>query len=498
MQLLICFVIGEMGEIDWEALLEGKEPEPKDTEDISGLLSVNSDEISITASSTQSTKELSKSKSLDLSGSGHFFNLQSVNDLICQGQSVNDLVSHEQSVNDLVSHEQSLNDLNSFAQSPSPEVHASRSALSVRSNVTFSEDVPEVFNLAEEMNLMSIGDLIPEEALELDYTTDVNDTSRNTSPDKLTEIDSYTEIDTFTGNRKHYSEDTKSILSVLSGTNVDDVDEDIVTEDISEEIKEKEDGWSKVKDKLTNKNSDKKIPVFMVGPKNKRLSKDLSFSKSQEMSREKSSRKNNEERNRKSSQLSERTEPKSFNYTSFTEDITTVSDTSTAETVTQSKTSVTKVKFDPPCCKCRCVNQVADVNMKPIPLFSGVTLDSKTLDELSAMNPDKVALLNMMKAQFSLTKSLIDITSSILKSEVDDCKPTYRHTNLKETKQFIKKNQPHGIKNDREYYESKPRKEKTKLKSGRSYNSEKSKSTKTRQESRSRQSESEYTVLSNS
>lgn len=466
-----------MGDIDWEALLEGKEPEPHVSdgfEDLSGLLSVNS-EISITAS-TQSNKESSRAKSVDLSESGSFGNLQSVNDLI------------------------------SYEQSPSPEVPATRSAVSVKSNVTFSETSPEIYNINEDINLLSIGDLVPDEDFEMDTQSDAgvnfslsdrrpdkftkfdtNLISVDESPEKITEVDSYTELYSRIDNKKAFSEDERSASAVVTDSKFDD--EDIVTEEISEEIDERDAHWRNVKSKVT-RNSE--IPVFMVGSKKKKPSKDLSSSKYKEKNKGIPRKKKSESRKPSISSTrdehnsfkytSERNEGKSFNYTSFTEDVTTVSETSAAETLTQSKTSVTNVKFEAPCCKCKCNNQIADVNIKPIPLFSGMTLDSKTLDELSAMNPDKIALLNMMKAQFNLTKGLIEITSNILKSEIDDCQPTYRHTNLEDTKKLIKKNQPYGDHKHRERISGNGRRK--------SRHSEKSKSNKTRKKSRHSDSES--------
>ena len=401
------------GEIDWEALLEGKEPELNDSEGISGLISVDSD-ISLsrstpTARTTSRSQTPSDSNTRDRSHGlvevHSFMNLQSVNDLLGP------------------------------VESPSPELHGTRSASSIKSNVTFSESEPEVFNIAEEINLLSIGDLLPEEQLEGSFD---ESKSQGYSSDKFTEAES--ELDNVT-----------AAASVIDEVQEEEEEEDLYTEEddeISEEIRTKSDGWKSVKDKMLNKG--KKIPVFMVGPKKKKLQRDLSFSRSMdktELSQLISGSKTS--KTSMKSEISEKSPTKTFNYTSFTEDLTTISDSSELETVTKSRTSITELKFESPCCGCKCKNQTADINMRPIPLFSGVTLDSKTLEELSAMNPDKIALLNMMKAQYNLTKGLIDITSNILNSEIEQCKPTARHTTYEETKKYIRKYQPYRRKSER-------------------------------------------------
>ena len=397
------------GEIDWGALLEGKEPEPDGSEAISGLISVDSGDISISDTTGQSisrTPTPTRDRTGSASEAQSFLKLQSVNDLLGQ------------------------------VQSPSPELRT-RSASSIKSYVTFSESEPEVFNIAEEINLLSIGDLLPEEQLEEGYETSNESKSQNYSSDKFTEA---------------YSESDEEV-DLAEASKIEEVqeeeEEEIYTQDdeISEDIKIKSDGWKNVKNKMLNKGN--KIPVFMVGPKKKKFQRDLSFSKDKsEVSQLISSKTLNtsvksEISSRISTNVSEKSPTKTYNYTSFTEDITTISDSSELETVTKSRTSITEVKFNPPCCDCKCKNQTADINMRPIPLFSGTTLDSKTLAELSAMNPDKIALLNMMKAQYSLTKGLIDITSNILNSEIENCKPTARHTTFEETKEYIRKNQPY-------------------------------------------------------
>ena len=397
------------GEIDWGALLEGKEPEPDGSEAISGLISVDSGDISISDTTGQSisrTPTPTRDRTGSASEAQSFLKLQSVNDLLGP------------------------------ALSPSPELRT-RSASSIKSYVTFSESEPEIFNIAEEINLLSIGDLLPEEQLEEGYETSNDSKSGNYSSDKFTEA--YSE----------FEEEVDSAEASKIEEVQEEEEEEINTQDdeISEDIKIKSDGWKNVKNKMLNKGN--KIPVFMVGPKKKKFQRDLSFSKDKsEVSQLISSKTLNtsvksEISSRISTNVSDKSPTKTYNYTSFTEDITTISDSSELETVTKSRTSVTEVKFNPPCCDCKCKNQTADINMRPIPLFSGTTLDSKTLAELSAMNPDKIALLNMMKAQYSLTRGLIDITSNILNSEIENCKPTARHTTFEETKEYIRKNQPY-------------------------------------------------------
>lgn len=398
------------GEIDWGALLEGKEPELDGSEAISGLISVDSGDISISDTTGQSisrTPTPTRDRAGSASGAQSFLKLQSVNDLLGP------------------------------VQSPSPELRT-RSASSIKSYVTFSESEPEVFNIAEEINLLSIGDLLPEE-LEEGYETSNESKSGVYSSDKFTEA---------------YSEsDNEGDSAAVSRTEKVEEEEEIISQndEISEDIKIKSDGWKNVKDKMLNKHN--KIPVFMVGPKKKKFQRDLSFSKDKsEVSQLISSKTLNtsvksEISSRVSTNVSDKSPTKTYNYTSFTEDITTISDSSELETVTKSRTSVTEVKFTPPCCYCKCKNQTADINMRPIPLFSGTTLDSKTLAELSAMNPDKIALLNMMKAQYNLTRGLIDITSNILNSEIENCKPTARHTTFEETKKYIRKHQPYRRRN---------------------------------------------------
>ena len=400
------------GEIDWAALLEGEEPTPDDPYDISGLISIDSD-ISISGSTATAltrtptpTDTRDRSHSISERHSYSFMNLQSVNDLLGP------------------------------VLSPSPELHATKSASSIKSNVTFSEYEPEVFNLAEEINLLSIGDLLPEEQLEGEETFNE---SKYYSSDKFTEA---------------YSESDEGDVTAAPSVIEEEQETEVYSEDddISEEIKTKSDGWKSVKERMLNKG--KKIPVFMVGPKKKKLQRDLSFSRSMdktELSQLVSGKTSktsiiSEVNTRKSCDVSEKSPTKTYNYSSFTEDVTTISDSSELETVTKSRTSLTEIRFEPPCCGCKCKNQRADMNMRPIPLFSGMTLDSKTLEELSAMNPDKIALLNMMKAQYNLTRGLIDITSNILNSEIDNCKPTSRYTTYEETKEYIKKHQPYGRK----------------------------------------------------
>ena len=393
-----------MGDIDWGALLEGKEPTAErilDLSGISGLHSVGSD-ISISGSTTSrgTGRPYQHQKSNNFSDSGSLVNLQSVNDLL--------------------------------AQSPSPEPYRSRSAASFKSNVTFSESEPEVFNIAEEINLLSIADLMPSEQESSEEASDTELASeREYTTQRYTDPDNYTEPIT---EEHEYSE---------------------IEDEISEDIKTKSEGWKAVKDRMINKG--RKIPVFMVGPKKKAISRDLSFNKSlerSELSQLLSTRKSSkstiktEASSRKSSIISEKSTfvPTTYNYSrsSYTEDITTVSDSSEMETVTKSstKTSITNIKFAEPCCKCKCKCQAADLNIKPVGL-RGTVLDPKTLSELAEMNPDKIALLNIMKAQYHLTKGLLDITSGIINSEIDSCQPTARYTSIEETRRYIKKNQPY-------------------------------------------------------
>ena len=394
----------EMAEIDWAALLDGKTPPPRDliSEQLSGL-HTDLDVSLTTTSNTRRNVTVSTEDSVEeddsVASAGSFLNLHDINDLLPE----------------------------------SPDLPASKSASSLKSNVTFSESEPEVYNIVEELNLLSIGELSVAE----EVTSEAS--AGGYSGDVFTSV---------------YSETAKSkqTESAITESGGDITEEGSQSEEIAEDIiKTRSDPWKVAKNRLLNKGTE--IPVFMVGPKKKQLHRDLSFSKSNEetASPVKSSRisvpSSSRARAGKSgaSYTSVISDGPSYNsYTTVSsEDVTTISESSELQTVTKSHRSVTEVKLETPCCKCRCQNVEADLNMKPLPLFSGVTLDAGTLEQMSLLNPDKIALLNMMKAQYNLTKGLIEITSGILDSEIGKCRPKFRHTSLEETKRYIKKHQPY-------------------------------------------------------
>ena len=385
-------------EINWEALLNDEEisvslseaPPMVSPSRLSGLLTLNL-EIDTTLSDSSENKALPFP---------HKYERDQIEEEE-ENDTTSDSISNLKSLHDL--DELFADEQNTKAPEENFETYEERSQ---------SENT---FNISEELNVKSVGELLSErihhETSEAVPETE-NNFSNAKSSHKIPKIDS---------EPYNYSEDT------FDEDYEDDFNSD--TEEVTESIKAKSVGWKVVKEKVLNRDS---IPVFLVN--RKKFSRDLSIRSVDSKSYTATAKSPTEvDKSYATDRTITPTSSKSSGHYKMSSKAVNKSDFSDS-------TSVENVVLkEPECPRCSCKYPIADLNTKPISVLRGVPLDPQTLVNLSEMSPDKITILNLLKAQYNLTRGILDITNSIISSNLESCTPNHKYTTWKDTKRYIKK-----------------------------------------------------------